>query len=82
MGSSPFLIIDANLFAKSFASGFDGVREFSTELEAEMNPGEIEIKPFDFRCMVLIFVEDVVDASDESIFNPRIAFLHSLHACP
>lgn len=45
-----------------------------------MNPGEVETNPFAFE--LLIFVVEVVEASDNaSIFNPSTAFLHSRQAC-
>jgi hypothetical protein len=72
---SGFLNMFAKVLAKSCAAGFDGVKEFSTELEAEMNDGDPK-----FLSRWLTLVEDVVENSPASTVNPKTAFLHCRHA--
>ncbi len=74
--------MEARVLANDADNGLEGVREFSTELEAEMKVGEIIVLFRFFPRPLPVDVLVVKEVSNElSPDIPRMNFFHSLLAC-
>lgn len=73
--------MEARVLAKDADNGLEGVKEFSTEFEAEMKVGEIIVLFRFFPLPLPVEVLVVKEVSNElSLDSPRMNFFHSLLA--